>query len=145
MSAAETYLSSFRPVMPVPGFESVLSRVGMQALGRIPGDKAAMQAELAATALREVGANERLQQNLEATAEENALIRSANRRTGAMRMAGELLAMSLPSTSAVGVQAEDPFALLNALGNFSQAERNRRGSNMLRSNSFVSEALKGLG
>ncbi len=145
MGAAETYLASFRPVMPVPGFESVLSNIGTQALGKIPGEKAVLQAELAAAALREVGANERLRQNLEATEAENALTRSANRRSGALRMAGELLAMSLPSTGAVGVQAGDPLALLNALGDFSQTERNRRGSNLLRSNSFVSEALKGLG
>jgi len=129
----------------IPGFGNVLSNIGTQALGKIPGEKAASQAELAAAALREVGANERLRQNLEATAAENALVRAANRRSGAMRMAGELLAMSLPSSAAVGVQAGDPLALLNALGDFSQAERNRRGSNLLRSNSFVSEALKGLG
>lgn len=145
MAVAESYLASFRPVAPVPGFETVLSNIGTQALGKIPGEKAALQAQLAATALQEVGAIERLQRNLDATSAENELIRAANRRSGAMRMAGELLAFALPSSGAVGVQAGDPLALLNAVGDFNQADRRRRASNMLRSNSFVSEALKGLG
>jgi hypothetical protein len=145
MAVAESYLASFRPVMPVPGFETVLSNIGTQALGKIPGEKAALQAQLASTALQEVGAIERLQRNLDAVSAENALTRAANRKGGALRMAGELLAFALPGTAQAGVQVADPLALMNAMGDFNQAERRRRASNMLRSNSFVSEALKGLG
>lgn len=145
MAVAESYLASFRPVTPVPGFETVLSNIGTQALGKIPGEKAALQAQLASTALQEIGAIERLQRNLDAVSAENALTRSSNRKGGALRMAGELLAFALPGTAQAGVQVADPLALMNAMGDFNQAERRRRGSNMLRSNSFVSEALKGLG
>jgi hypothetical protein len=145
MAVAESYLASFRPVMPVPGFETVLSNIGTQALGKIPGEKAALQAQLASTALQEIGAIERLQRNLDAVSAENALTRSSNRKGGALRMAGELLAFALPGTAQAGVQVADPLALMNAIGDFNQTERRRRASNMLRSNSFVSEALKGLG
>lgn len=145
MAVAESYLASFRPVMPVPGFETVLSNIGTQALGKIPGEKAALQAQLASTALQEIGAIERLQRNLDAVSAENALTRSFNRKGGALRMAGELLAFALPGTTQAGVQVADPLALMNAIGDFNQTERRRRASNMLRSNSFVSEALKGLG
>lgn len=145
MAVAESYLASFRPVMPVPGFETVLSNIGTQALGKIPGEKAVLQAQLASTALQEIGAIERLQRNLDAVSAENALTRSSNRKGGALRMAGELLAFALPGTTQAGVQVADPLALMNAIGDFNQTERRRRASNMLRSNSFVSEALKGLG
>lgn len=144
MAIAEAYLGSFRPVQPVPGFENVLSTVGMTALGSIPAAKAKMEAELAAAALNQVGANTRLEKNLEAIARENELTRDANRRNSALRMAGDLLAFALPAPAQAGVQVGDPLALLNTIGNFNQSERNRRAANMLRSNSFVSEALKGL-
>lgn len=144
MAVAESYLASFRPVMPVPGFETVLSNIGTQALGKIPGEKAALQAQLASTALQEVGAIERLQRNLDAVSAENALTRAANRKGGALRMAGELLALTVPGTVQAGVQVSDPLALINSLGNFSQGERQRRGSNSLRSNVLASKLLEGL-
>lgn len=145
MAVAESYLASFRPVMPVPGFDAVLSNIGTELLGRIPGQKAALDAQLASVALQETGALERLQRNLDATRLENELTRASSRKGGALRMAGELLSLAMPEAKTAGVQVGDPYALLNAIGDFNQADRRRRASNMIRSNSFVSEALKGLG
>lgn len=144
MASAESYLASFRPVTPVPGFETVLSNIGTQALGKIPGENAALQAALASTALREAGGIERLQRNLDAISAENELTRSSNRKSGALRMAGELLAFSMPGTTQAGVPTSDPLALVTALGNFSQGQRQRRRSDTVRSNLFASKLLEGL-
>lgn len=138
MAVAEAYLGSFRPVQPVPGFENVLSTIGMNALGSIPAAKAKMEAELAAAALNELGANARLEQSLEATARENELTRAANRRTGAMRMAGDLLASSLGGlSSSAGVEVGDPLALIERLGQFQGRQSQDRAGQTLRSNAFA--------
>jgi hypothetical protein len=141
---AASYLGSFRPVAPVPGFENVLSTKGIDTLAAIPKDNAALETQLAAAALNEIGANERLQRNIDAIALQNDLTRRSDRRLGALRMAGGLLANAFGGGSEVGVNPGDPLSLLNALGNFSQAERTRRANNTLRSNVYSAEMLKGL-
>lgn len=146
MAVAEAYLGSFRPVQPVPGFETVLSTAGMNALGSIPAAKAKMEAELAAAALSEVGANARLKQNLEAIAEENELTRNANRRAGALRMAGDLLASSLSGlTPSAGVEVGDPLALIERLSQFHNSQSQSRAAQSLRSNTYAKGLFELLG
>lgn len=146
MAVAEAYLGSFRPVQPVPGFENVLSTIGMNALGTIPATKAKLESEMAAAALEQVGANERLVQSLEATARENELTRAANRRTGALRMAGDLLASSLGGlTSSAGVEVGDPLALIERLGQFHARQAQDRAGQSLRSNTYAKGLFELLG
>lgn len=146
MAIAEAYLGSFRPAQPVPGFESVLSTAGMTALGSIPAAKARMEADLAAAALGEIGANARLQQNLEAIARENELTRKDNRRGGALRMAGSLLASSLGGgNSGAGVEVGDPLALIERLSQFHGNQAQSRAAQSLRSNTYAKGLFELLG
>ena len=141
---ASSYLASFRPAQAVPGFENVLSNQATNLLGAIPGENAALQAQLAASALQEVGATERLQRNLDAIALENELRRKDGKKLGALRMAGSLLGSALPGSGDAGVAVGDPLALLDKLGAFSQNERQRRANNSIRSNTLAAELLKSL-
>lgn len=145
MAIAEAYLASFRPVAPVPGFDDVLSTAGMNALASIPADNAKIAAQLAAATLGEVGATERVQRNLDAIRSENDLTRRTDRRLAGARMASQLLQSAFPVDGAAGVEAGDPLALLAKLRSHSSAERNKRAGDLLRSNTYAGELLKGLG
>lgn len=138
-----SYLASFRPVAPVPGFESVLSNQASEALAAIPRNNAALLGQLAVTGLNELGATERLQRNLDAVALENELTRGANRKFGALRMAGDLLAAAFPGGGEAGVTPGDPLALLSALQNSERGTQARRTEKAIRGNAFLAEALKG--
>lgn len=145
MAIAEAYLGSFRPVGVVPGFESVLSNSGMAALGAIPAANAKLAGDLAERALSEGGANRRTQMTLDASADQNELIRRENRRTGALRLAGTLLTSAMPGQTVAGVEVGNPLELMQALRNFNEAGRRDRASQMLRSNSAAAGLLKELG
>jgi len=138
-----SYLASFRPVAPVPGFESVLSNQASEALAAIPRNNAALLGQLAVTGLNELGATERLQRNLDAVALENELTRGANRKFGALRMAGDLLAAAFPGGGDAGVTPGDPLALLSALQNSESATQARRTAKGIRGNAFLAKALEG--
>lgn len=137
-----SYLANFRPVAPVPGFESVLSNQASEALAAIPRNNAALLGQLAVAGLNELGATERLQRNLDAVAMENELTRGANRKLGGLRMAGDLLAAAFPSGGDAGVTPGDPLALLSALQNSESATQAHRARRAIRSNAFLAEALK---
>lgn len=143
MAIAEAYLGSFRPVGAVPGFESILSNSGMAALGVIPAANAKLAGELAERALSEGGANRRTQMTLDATADQNELIRRENRRTGALRLAGTMLTSALPGTVSVGgVEAGDPLQLMSQLRSYFQGGRQDRAGKMLRTNTALAEMFK---
>ena len=140
---AASYLASFRPVEPVPGFEDVLSRDGM-ALAKIPGENALIEAGLAGKAMAELGANRRQKEQLEALALQNELTRRANRQGNALRMAGALFGSLMPGEQVAGVEIGDPLALLDRLGGFNQNQRTRRANNSIRSNTYAAGLLRGL-
>lgn len=143
MAIAEAYLSSFRPVDAVPGFEGVLSTSGMNALGLIPAANAKLGAELASAALKEIGQNERLRQNIEAIERENALRRKTDRRAGALRMAGTLFGSSLGGgTADAGVDAGDPLALIERLSQFHTNQSTARAGQSIRSNAYLKRLLE---
>jgi hypothetical protein len=145
MGVADSYLASFRQVGVVPGFDDVLSNAGVTALSAIPAANASFMHDLASRALAEGGANRRTQMTLDATADQNDLIRRENRRTGALRLAGTLLTSAMPGQTVAGVEVGNPLELMQALRDFNEAGRRDRASQMLRSNSAAAGLLKELG
>jgi len=142
---AASYLASFRPVEPVRGFGDVLSTQGMTTLGQLPAQNALMEADLAAEGLREIGANQRLEMNLDAIAAQNQLQRQAVRRAGALRLAGQMFQNAMPGDQVAGVGIEDPLALIERLQKFSLGQARSRAERTLRSNTYATELLRGLG
>jgi hypothetical protein len=140
---AASYLASFRPLEPVEGFENVKSTLGTDLLGGIPAQNAALKSQLASLALKELGAQALAEQNQEFIAAQNDLTRRDQRRAGALRMAGELIAQAMPSSSA-GADPGDPLGLLTKIIGFRGTQANKRAQDMIRSNSFLQEALKGI-
>lgn len=146
MAIAEAYLASFRPVQKVEGFRDILSRGGMNTLGAIPGINAKLGAELAAAALRERGASERLQRNLDAIAAENELTRRNARRLAGTKLGAALMQGALPgSGAAAGVEVGDPLALIERLTAFHDGQAGSRARQTLRSNTYAGEYLRQLG
>ena len=139
----QAYLTGFKKVDPVPGFDDVLSRDGMM-VAKIPGENALIEAGLAGKAMAELGANRRQKEQLEALALQNELTRRANRQGNALRMAGALFGSLMPGEQVAGVEIGDPLALLDRLGGFNQNQRTRRANNSIRSNTHAAGILKGL-
>lgn len=133
------------PVGIVPGFGDVLSNSGTQALTAIPRDKAILQGQLAASALDQIGANKRIQLQLDAMALRDELARKDLKRGNALRMAGALLGPVMPSADTAGVQVQDPLSFIQALRNFNQSGRQDRASQMIRSNTAAGRIAQGLG
>lgn len=139
----DSFLRSWQPVTRVPGFEAALSTSGMNALGLIPAANAKLEAELASAALKEIGQNERLRQNIEAIERENALRRKTDRRAGALRMAGKLFGSSLGGgTTDAGVDAGDPLALIERLSQFHTNQSTARAGQSIRSNAYLKRLLE---
>jgi hypothetical protein len=139
----QAYLTGFKKVDPVPGFDDVLSRDGMM-VAKIPGENALIEAGLAGKAMAELGANRRQKEQLEALALQNELTRRANRQGNALRMAGALFGSLMPGEQVAGVEIGDPLALLDRLGGFNQNQRTRRANNSIRSNTYAAGLLRGL-
>ena len=139
----QAYLTGFKKVDPVPGFDDVLSRDGMM-VAKIPGENALIEAGLAGKAMAELGANRRQKEQLEALALQNDLTRRANRQGNALRMAGALFGSLMPGEQVAGVEIGDPLALLDRLGGFNQNQRTRRANNSIRSNTYAAGLLRGL-
>lgn len=142
---AASYLASFRPVEPVRGFGDVLSTQGMATLGQLPAQNALMEAGLAAKALGEIGASERLEMNLDAIAAQNQLNRRAVRRAGALRLAGQMLQGAMPGNEVAGVEIGDPLALIERLQRFNQSEASDRALRTTRSNRAAAGIIGGMG
>jgi len=139
----QAYLTGFKKVDPVPGFDDVLSRDGMM-VAKIPGENALIEAGLAGKAMAELGANRRQKEQLEALALQNELTRRANRQGNALRMAGALFGSLMPGEQVAGVEIGDPLALLDRLGGFNQNRRTRRANNSIRSNTYAARLFGGL-
>jgi hypothetical protein len=139
----QAYLTGFKKVDPVPGFDDVLSRDGMM-VAKIPGENALIEAGLAGKAMAELGANRRQKEQLEALALQNDWTHRANRQGNALRMAGALFGSLMPGEQVAGVEIGDPLALLDRLGGFNQNQRTRRANNSIRSNTYAAGLLRGL-
>lgn len=145
MAIAEAYLGSFRPVQRVEGFNDVLSSTGMNTLGAIPGINAKLAADLAAAGLRERGATERLQRNLDAIAAENELTRRSARRLAGTKLGAALMQGALPGSGVeAGVEVGDPLALIERLTAFHDGQAGSRARQTLRSNTYAGEYFKQL-
>lgn len=144
--AAASYLGSFRPVGPVPGFSDVLSTDGVNTFKDVAQQNALIESGLASKALGELGANRRTEMTIDGNLEAALLNQRANRRAGALRLAGEMLASALPgSQGSAGVEIGDPLALIERLQQFSQNQANNRARQTLRSNTYAKGLIGGLG
>lgn len=137
-SVAANYAASFQPRTNadlVAGFRP--SELGAQVFGDVPARNAAMMQAMAAAGLEQFGASQRQKMALDtqkyatdAQLRDNLLNRQANRRSEMMRMAGTVLASSLPALSAQGaMQAVDPLGMVLGMNDFlarQQLDRQRR-------------------
>lgn len=134
-----SYLASFRPVEPVPGFPYVKSDEATKALTSIPERNLELQALMAQSALQQYGAIKQMDMQLDTRREELAAARLDRRRSAALQLAGQLFNITpaqLPSVS--------PADMMTSIQGMLDSQRSSRLQRVARPYAAATTALQSL-